>query len=417
MISFRENRTLVANVTTKDNASFDLTDFLSLFVQDGCFSDIADNIFGIIPINSQAKSYSISFKVGSTPSVIGKLLANFGSGQNIQTPSHRMITITFSRPKPPPQTVTLWPVSHEISGEILKNLVEGNKWGKLVRFAFGRHKNFPQFHNAYLHLQIDGYEPNNIPDKILINNASTMVLKPGESNIPRCNFCKTKGHVIANCPAKQKNNTGSNKPSYSGAVMHTNPKSGPVTPHPKTYVLPDPNVIPSSINERPPLPSQLENLPETATESDEQIEKGEISSDHGSPTLPKHLQENKDFSTPVHAGDEKEITTNKNTENQLSFYAETTPSSPLTQTNPQTALLEPLDTAKSIFDDTSSDVSDNPSDPGDDTIFTLIQSSKSTKRKNKRTKQDASPSGITPPAKQKHNQTNFPGKAQTKHMN
>jgi len=202
MITFTQNRTLIATVQTTNREAFDLNKFLALFVGNGHFVKLAEYVFGIIPLNSQTKAYSVSFKPGNE-AIIQDLLQIFGSFKEIQTPSHQSIRISFAKPKPPPQTITLWPMSHEVSHEMLQNLVEENGWGKMLKFQFGRHKHFPQFHNAYLHIQIDQYVPNAIPDKITINNNSVMVLKPGESNTQRCNFCKSKGHTIATCPLKR----------------------------------------------------------------------------------------------------------------------------------------------------------------------------------------------------------------------
>jgi len=48
-----------------------------------------------------------------------------------------------------------------------------------------------------------------------------MVLKPGESHIPRCNFCKGKGHTLRSCPQKerrQRQNECPSKPTYQEAA-------------------------------------------------------------------------------------------------------------------------------------------------------------------------------------------------------
>ena len=205
MISITESRTLIAKIELQNERAkaFELNSFLALFVEGGHFSNICKQIFGIIPINAQTKTYSVSFKPGNQ-CIIEDLLRNYGKAKEIHNATHGNILISFSKPKPPPTTVTLWPVSHEVTPEILKNLVESNKWGQLERFAFGRHKLFPQFHNAYLHLQISQYNPNLVPDNITMNNNTVMVLKPGDSNVPRCNFCKSKGHTISTCPQKNK---------------------------------------------------------------------------------------------------------------------------------------------------------------------------------------------------------------------
>ena len=202
MTTITETRTLIAKVEihTQPTLPFDLNDFLALFVENGHFSQISEHIFGIIPINSQSKTYSVSFKPNNE-AVIEDLLKIYGPGKKIDVLTHSSIQISFAKPKPPPVTVTLWPISHEVTSEILKVLVESNHWGKLERFAYGRHKNFPQFHNAYLHLQINQFNPKNVPDNITNNNNTIMVLKPGD---PRCNFCKTKGHSVTACPHNNK---------------------------------------------------------------------------------------------------------------------------------------------------------------------------------------------------------------------
>ena len=206
MITFTENRTLIAKIDLPNSQRmppFDLNSFLMLFVEEGHFSLISKQIVGIIPVNLQEKTYSVSF-TPNNETIIKDLLLNYAIGKEIDSPTHETVLISFSKPKPPPKTVTLWPVSHEVTPQILNQLVEDNGWGKLERFAFGRHKSFPQFHNAYLHLQISQYNPNAVPDHITINNNTVMVLKPGETNMPRCNFCKNKGHTVSTCPRKNK---------------------------------------------------------------------------------------------------------------------------------------------------------------------------------------------------------------------
>ena len=220
MINFTEKRTIIANTQTKNNTSLDINSFLSLFVEDGPFSLLTKDIFGITPLNAQAKSFAISFKEENATKITKQLIAEFGQGQTVLSKQKIPIKITFSWPKPPPQTITLWPVSHEIPPQTLSDMVAHGKWGKLNRFSFGRHKNFPQFHNAYLHLQIDQINIKNIPEKITINNQAVMVLKPGEFSIARCNFCKTKGHTVGTCPNKTRTSAMA-KTSYASAVAQS----------------------------------------------------------------------------------------------------------------------------------------------------------------------------------------------------
>ena len=187
MTTFTENRTLIAEIELPNSPRtypFDLNNFLMLFVEKGYFFLISKQIFGIIPVNLQEKTYSISFKPNNE-TIIDDLLSSYAAGKQINGITHCTTLISFSKPKPPVKTVTLWPVSHEVTPEILRQLVQVDSWGKLKRFAFGRHKSFPQFHNAYLHLQISQYNPNAVPDHISINNNTIMVLKPGETNVPR----------------------------------------------------------------------------------------------------------------------------------------------------------------------------------------------------------------------------------------
>ena len=140
-----------------------------LFVEKGHFSLISKQIFGVIPFNLQEKTYSIFF-TPNNETIIEDLLATCATGKQIDSPTHNTVLISFSKPKPPPKTIALWPISHEVTPKILSQLVEDNGWGKIERFAFGHHKSSPQFHNAYLHLQISHYNPNVVPDHISINN-------------------------------------------------------------------------------------------------------------------------------------------------------------------------------------------------------------------------------------------------------
>ena len=155
MITFPEKRTIIAQTQTKTNTSLDINSFLELFVEDGPFGHLTKDIFGITPTNALTKSFAISFKQEKAKELTNKLIAEYGQGQTVWSKHHIPINITFTWPKPPPQTITLWPVSHEIPPQALSDMVAGGRWGELNRFSFGRHKNFPQFHNAYLHLQID----------------------------------------------------------------------------------------------------------------------------------------------------------------------------------------------------------------------------------------------------------------------
>ena len=234
MISSTEKRTIIATTVEPQNQdSFDLNDFLSLFVDKNSFAYLSCFVFGIIPLNAHAKQYSVSFKTGND-TVMQELLQRFQYRQNIETLSHRIVKISFSKPKPPPQTVTLWPVSDEITFDMLKNLLEGNRWGKMLNFAYGRHKLFPPFHNAYLHLQINNYSQNSVPDKITVNNSTVMVIKPGEGNVLRCNFCKNKGYSLTSCPQKRQRSQHPSKRSHPNvsysAIVNSQNDFPPLTP-------------------------------------------------------------------------------------------------------------------------------------------------------------------------------------------
>ena len=262
MISFTEKRTIIATVEPQNQDSFDLNDFLSLFVDKNPFAYLSSFVFGIIPLNAQAKQYSVFFKTGND-TVMQELLQRFQYSQNIETLSHRIVKISFSKPKPPPQTVTLWPVSHEMTFDMLKNLVEGNRWGKMLNFAYGRHKLFPQFHNAYLHLHIDNYSPNSVPDKITVNNSTVMVIKPGEGNVLRCNFCKNKGHSLTSCPQKRQRS------------QHPSKRSNPIVSY-SAIVNPQndfPPLTPSSIpkNTQPPVHTIKDSPGKTTSGTDNAV--------------------------------------------------------------------------------------------------------------------------------------------------
>ena len=233
-MKFELQRSLTCEVDY--NGPFILERFMSLFIDGGPLATYGAHVFGITPLK-KINNYNITFKQDSENDpkhIINTLINEYQNFQKITLPCHTQIGIKLYRPKEPPKTITLWPVPHEIAENNIIELIEEQKWGIFCKYEFGKHKNFPQFKNAFLHIQIDNYQPENVPDNIEINEETVLVLKPGES-IQHCRRCKTKQHSHDECPVQAKNQRSRPQPqqrqspnSYSNAVRYLNNQQTPL---------------------------------------------------------------------------------------------------------------------------------------------------------------------------------------------
>lgn len=85
MLNFVENRTLVANIETESN--FHLNCFMALLVEKGAFQYLADEVFGINPMNSKKKNFAINFKPEKAQENMKNLLAQYSQAKNLAKPN------------------------------------------------------------------------------------------------------------------------------------------------------------------------------------------------------------------------------------------------------------------------------------------------------------------------------------------
>ena len=215
MVFFKQTRTLLCHFDSNEiSESFDISSFMELFIHEGPFVSISDNIFGMTQPDYREKIFSITFKPDdASTSAIKKMINTYSQRQLIVPKNGTPMHMWVDEPAPPPATITLYPVPMDIPDEEIVHLVRSQHWGILRRFKFGSHKGFPQFHNDYLHLQIDQLNENLIPKQIIINSQPVSVTLPG-SPIRKCAYCRNFGHLIQNCnKRKNKNPPPSNNKS------------------------------------------------------------------------------------------------------------------------------------------------------------------------------------------------------------
>ena len=108
--------------------------------------------------------------------------------QQFKLTNDKQITIQVTRPFGYRQIVTLYPMSFDITDEVIKNLTIN--CNKLKHFEFGKHKKFPSIHNPYLHLYIENLKKSAIPDTINFRNIYIFVTVDREQPKSRCSYCK-----------------------------------------------------------------------------------------------------------------------------------------------------------------------------------------------------------------------------------
>ncbi|CAK8685102.1 unnamed protein product [Clavelina lepadiformis] len=258
-------RTLHFEVQCSNNYSCNITDFMCLF--QARFIFIKKEIFGITQVNHIKKIYSVTFKSENSTEQMNFFQKKYTDRQLIHLPDETKIGITVREPRPPATTVTLHPIPFETPLDEIANIVTKQQWGKLLRQRFGHYRDFPEFHNSYLHLLIENIKEENIPEEITINE------KPVEIIIPRrernkCNYCKTIRHTIQQYPKRNARPSQSTQMgpgnSYRNALLGKSSKKIKSTnPQDESTKLPHKNQItkeavlkPSTTQQKPRKPAQ-----------------------------------------------------------------------------------------------------------------------------------------------------------------
>ena len=85
MVFFKQTRTFLCHFDSNEvTETFDITSFMELFIDDGPFSSISDNSFGMAQIDHKEKIYSITFKADdASKGVIKKMLTKYSQRQLI----------------------------------------------------------------------------------------------------------------------------------------------------------------------------------------------------------------------------------------------------------------------------------------------------------------------------------------------
>ena len=192
-------------------ADFDLNQFIELFLPQGPLYNFQTDIFGITTFNYLNKVFTVTFHQTTATDSASTLMNFLDGGREFVTARHKTVKLFARRPPPPTETITLYPMPHGITHEIVQNIAKD--WGQLKSFDYGRHKLLPQVRNSYLHVKFTELKPQNIPQRILVNQHFVAVIKPGENISLRCGFCKLKDHKLVDCPERsQPTNNFLNRP-------------------------------------------------------------------------------------------------------------------------------------------------------------------------------------------------------------
>ena len=185
----------------EDISRFDINDFIELFLPNGPLNQYSKSVFGITTFNYASKVFTLTFNPEIATAITNEFLNLFSDGKKVKMVNGAEITLFARRPPPPTETVTLYPMPHGATGELLTKI--SSTWGTLKSFEYGRHKLLPLIRNSYLHLKIAEINYAKIPERIIVNQHYVAVMKPGENITFRCGFCKLKGHKTNECHEKR----------------------------------------------------------------------------------------------------------------------------------------------------------------------------------------------------------------------
>ena len=247
---------------------------MEFFIDEGPFHSISNNIFGMTQFDHKEKIFAITFKADdASKSAIKKMINTYSQRQPIVPKNGTPIHMWVDEPVPPPATITLYPVPLDIPDEEIEHLVRSQHWGVLRRFKFGSHKEFPQFHNEYLHLQIDKLNEDILPKQIIINCQPVSVSLPG-APIRKCAYCRNFGHLIQNCNKRKNKNP---PPSNNKSALPANSTWGRQKPTLNETALP--STIPTehlSPPEDPPTIEESDAPSSRQTKTDSSADKDQV---------------------------------------------------------------------------------------------------------------------------------------------
>lgn len=244
-------------------------EFIELFLEDGPFEHLFVKLVGCSMFNFFQSTFSVTFKRETKESFLDNFLEEYCTPKEVVSANGCKYLIQVNRPQKKIQMVTLYPTSHNITENQIKEITKN--WGKFLNYRFGRHKRCPLLLNNYLHVFITNFKRNQVPDTIRINQKTITIQVQGEENQPRCSYCKEKSHIIENCPSKpplrERKLQTLRTNTYAAKLKSSNP-SLPIIQHnpPKlTQRLSTPtNLLPSPSQMTTLTPKQNQTPPTTS---------------------------------------------------------------------------------------------------------------------------------------------------------
>ena len=258
----RKNSLLFKIEPKNEKLKFNVNDFIDLFLNEGPFQNLLDQVFGIATHNFMLNIYNVTFNEGVDRTIIDNVYTKYEKPKELKLSNNEEITVQVNRPFGYRQNITLYPMPFDVTSDAIKKLTIN--WGTLKHFEFGKHKKCPSIHNPYLHLYIENLKKSAIPDAINFRNRYISVTIDGEEPKQICGYCKETNHKIEECNKRTLNETRkqtqpiNDKNSYASKVISST-KPREIIQHPSTIFKIQKKAIEKNNLNFPPL--SVENTP------------------------------------------------------------------------------------------------------------------------------------------------------------
>ncbi|CAK8684629.1 unnamed protein product [Clavelina lepadiformis] len=162
--------------------------FMNLFRAEGPFSFVKKEIFGVTQVHHSKNICLITFKPKQSAEQMHFFKMRFMYRQFIHLYGGTEIGITVQDTRPQATALTLNPIPFETTLDEIAKITK-QQWDKLLGQQFGHYRDFPEFHNSYLHLLIEDIKEENLPEKITINEKPVEIILP-RTKRNKCNYYK-----------------------------------------------------------------------------------------------------------------------------------------------------------------------------------------------------------------------------------
>lgn len=109
------------------------------------------------------------------------------------------IFIKATKPRQPADIITLFPVPFEMEANHIF-ILEKRNWGQIEKIDFCTLKGQPRIKNGYVNLHIQNANYMTIGSKVNILGHWMEVTTPYNRHLPKCRYCRERGHEIRDCP-------------------------------------------------------------------------------------------------------------------------------------------------------------------------------------------------------------------------